>query len=78
VSILPCNGDPQALGVIVERYWELDALRDHVKACRACASVRRAFAAITGSQGGRAARGAAKRGMSRLLLRMAGSGGGES
>ena len=62
MSLLPCDLDLVALGVIEDgRYWDLDALREHVRECRRCTSVRRAFAAMTGSQGGTAGRGAAKR-----------------
>ncbi len=61
MSLLPCDLDPVALRVVVNRYWDLDALREHVSECRRCSSVRSAMAAMTGSQGGTAGHGAAKR-----------------
>ena len=61
MSILPCDLDPVALRVVVGRYWELDALREHVNGCRRCKSVFDAMTAMTGSQGGIAGRGASKR-----------------
>jgi len=61
MSILPCDSDPRSLGLIVEGYWELKALREHVKECRPCRSVLRAFAAATGAEGGMAGRGDSKR-----------------
>ena len=61
MSILPCDRDPGALRVVVDGYWDLDALREHVAGCRRCECVRRALAAMTGSQGGSAGRGASKR-----------------
>jgi hypothetical protein len=60
VSILPCNLDPVALGVVVDGYWDYDALGEHVNGCRRCKSVHSALAAMTGSRAGRAGRGAAK------------------
>ena len=31
MSLLPCDSDLVALGLLVDgRYWDLDALRDHV------------------------------------------------
>ena len=61
MSLLPCDGDLVALRVVVDRYWDLDGLRQHMQACRACTSVYRAMAKAMGAQGGRAGRGAAKR-----------------
>jgi hypothetical protein len=61
VSILPCDLDPTSLGVVVDGYWDLDGLREHVKVCDLCECVRDAMAAMTGSQGGKTGRGAAKR-----------------
>jgi hypothetical protein len=40
MSILPCDLDPIALRVVVGRFWDLAALREHVRACRACTSVQ--------------------------------------
>jgi len=60
MSLLPCDRDPKALRVVVDGYWDLEALRDHLKACRLCACVQGAMAAVTGSQGGAHGRGAAK------------------
>jgi hypothetical protein len=61
VSILPCNLNPVALRVVVDGYWNLGALRDHVGGCRWCTAVYRATAAAMGSKGGLAGRGSAKR-----------------
>ncbi len=61
MSLLPCDGDLETLRVVVDRYWDLDVLRQHMQACRACTSVYRAMAKAMGAQGGRAGRGAAKR-----------------
>ena len=61
MSILPCDLDPVAVGVHVDGYWDLDPLREHVAGCRRCENVRRALAAMTGSQGGSAGGGDAKR-----------------
>jgi hypothetical protein len=65
VSFLPCDRDPEALGVTRRAEnafrWNLPALREHVVACRTCRGVFRIFSIMTGSQGGAAGRGAAKR-----------------
>jgi hypothetical protein len=61
MSILPCDRDPRALRVVVDGFWDLDALREHLKACDICDCVRDALAAMTGSQGGSAGRGVSKR-----------------
>lgn len=61
MSILPCDRDPVALGVVVGRYWEPEVLTEHLQDCPCCKSVFRAFTALTGSQGGKAGRGASKR-----------------
>ena len=65
MSWLPCNGNPEALGVVVNGYLDLAGLRHHMLECRPCASVykamARAMAKATGAQGGRAGRGAKKR-----------------
>lgn len=61
MSLLPCDRNLAALGVVSGRYWDLEALGHHVRACQRCAAVYRAMASAMGSQGGRAGRGAAKR-----------------
>ena len=66
MSLLPCDGNLVALGVVKGRFWNLGALRKHMLDCQPCASVYRAMAAAMGArgmgaQGGRAGRGAAKR-----------------
>ena len=61
MSLLACDRDPNALGVVVDGYWELEALVEHVKACELCDCLQNAMAAATGSRGGSAGRGAAKR-----------------
>ena len=61
MSLLPCDRDPVALGVVVGRFWNYDTLREHVRGCRLCECVRSALAAAAGAQGGTAGRGAAKR-----------------
>jgi hypothetical protein len=61
MTLLPCDLDPIQLRVVVNGYWDLEALREHVSACRRCASLGAAMAAMTGSQGGATGRGAAKR-----------------
>jgi hypothetical protein len=65
MSILPCHGDLVALGLVEEedghRYWRMDQLRGHVARCSACSCLLDVFSAMTGAQGGRAGRGAAKR-----------------
>ena len=61
MSLLACDRDPVALGVVVDSYWNLEALFEHVKACELCECVHDALAAMTGSQGGAAGRGASKR-----------------
>ena len=65
MSLLPCDGDLVALGVVSGRFWDVEALGEHMQACRACTSVYRAMAKAmakaTGARGGRAVRGAAKR-----------------
>jgi hypothetical protein len=61
MSLLPCDGNLEALGVVVGRYWDLEALGAHLDECRPCAAVYGAMAAAMGSRGGSAGRGAAKR-----------------
>jgi hypothetical protein len=67
MSLLPCDVDPVAIGVVVvvansgRHVWDLDGLRAHVSECPRCACLRRAFATMTGSQGGTAGRGRSKR-----------------
>jgi hypothetical protein len=61
MSLLPCDRDPVALGVVVSGFWDYEALREHVRGCRLCECVRRALAGATGAQGGANGRGAAKR-----------------
>ncbi len=62
MSLLPCDRDPVALRVVADDgFWDIDALRDHVKACELCECVHDAMAAMTGSRGGAAGRGASKR-----------------
>ena len=65
MSLLACDRDPVALGVVVadsgRRVWDLEALGAHVRACRACESLQQALAAIAASRAGRAGRGAVKR-----------------
>jgi hypothetical protein len=61
MSLLPCDLDPLALGIVVDGRWSLEALRDHVQTCRDCTLIRWSFAAITGGAGGRAGRGPLKR-----------------
>jgi hypothetical protein len=65
MSLLACDRDPVALGVVVtdsgRRVWDLEALEAHVRECRACGSLHSALAAITASRAGRAGRGATKR-----------------
>jgi len=62
MSLLPCHGDLGALGLLEDgRYWDLDALREHVRGCRHCTAIRDVFAAVTGAVGGANGRGTAKR-----------------
>ena len=62
MSLLPCNRDPVALRVVDdEGFWNIGALREHVKGCELCECVHDAFTAMTGSRGGAAGRGASKR-----------------
>ncbi len=62
MSLLPCDRDPVALRVVDDDgYWDVDALREHVKGCDLCECVHDAFTAMTGSKGGAAGRGASKR-----------------
>lgn len=61
MSLLPCDGDLVALGVVVDGYLDRDGLGKHMSACRPCASVYRAMAKAMGARGGAAGRGAAKR-----------------
>ena len=62
MTLLPCDSDLVALGVLEDgRHWDLGTLREHVRDCRRCTAIRRAFAAMTGAAGGRAGRGASKR-----------------
>jgi hypothetical protein len=61
MSLLACDRDPRVVGVVVDGYWELEALSEHVKTCALCACVQSAMAAAMGSRGGSAGRGAAKR-----------------
>ena len=61
MGLLPCDGNLGALGVVVGRYWDYAALREHMQACRLCGCMWAAMAAATGSQGGANGRGAAKR-----------------
>lgn len=62
MSLLPCNGDLTGLGLLEEgRFWDLDALREHIQACSECACVWDAMAAAFGAAGGAAGRGSAKR-----------------
>lgn len=65
---LPCGQDRIALGIVRNvspehpgGFWDLAALRQHAPACPWCSTFLRAMAIITGSEGGRAGRGAAKR-----------------
>jgi hypothetical protein len=72
MSLLPCDGNLAALGVVAGGYWDLEALRAHLDECRPCAAVYRAMAAAMGSRGGQAGRGAAKRrGSSEYYRRLA-------
>jgi hypothetical protein len=50
--MLPCCFDPVAIGVMVDGYWALDALSEHVRGCRRCDWVRDLMAAMAGSRGG--------------------------
>ena len=61
MSLLPCDGDLVALGVVAGRFWDLAALGEHMQACRPCGLVYTVMATAMGAQGGRAGRGAAKR-----------------
>ena len=61
MTLLACDRNLVELGVVVDGYWDLEALRQHMLDCRPCASLYDAMASAMGSQGGRAARGAAKR-----------------
>ena len=62
MSLLPCDRDPVALRVVDDDgYWDLEVLFEHVKACELCECVYDALAAMTGSRGGSAGRGASKR-----------------
>jgi hypothetical protein len=61
VTNLPCGFDPITLRVIVDDVWDLDALEEHVRGCPACSLIHWAMAVMTGSNGGRAGRGASKR-----------------
>ena len=62
MSLLPCDGDLRALGVLDEDgYWDMDALREHVQTCESCECIRDAFASVTYSMAGRAGKGKAKR-----------------
>ncbi len=72
MSLLPCDLDPAALRVVVDGYWDLDALGEHVNGCRRCSSVRSAMAATTGSQGGKAGGPAKRRGGSDYYRALAG------
>ena len=61
MSLLPCDRDPVEAHVVVDGFWDLDALREHLKACELCECVHDALAAMTGSKGGAAGHGASKR-----------------
>ncbi len=61
MSLLACEGDPEALRVVVGGFWDLDALREHVRGCRLCECVRSAMASAASAQAGASGRGAAKR-----------------
>ena len=60
-SILPCNLDLVALGVIVGDCWDLDELYAHINGCGPCKSVYEIMTALTCSRAGRTGRGAKKR-----------------
>ena len=61
MSLLPCRGDLATLGVVEGRYWNLEGLEAHLRACQTCASVYDAMASAMGSHGGTAGRGEKKR-----------------
>jgi hypothetical protein len=61
MSLLPCDGEFAALGVLAHGYLSFEGLRKHLELCRCCMSVYKAMAKAMGSLGGRAVRGAAKR-----------------
>jgi len=63
-SVLPCRSDLVALRLLKDkdghRYWRMDQLRAHVAGCPSCSYLLDVFSAMTGAQGGKAGRGAAK------------------
>jgi hypothetical protein len=61
LSLLPCDGNLEALGVVSGRFWNLEALAEHMSKCPRCDLVYRALASAVGGRGGRAGKGVAKR-----------------
>jgi len=45
LSLLACDRDPGDLGVVVDGYWDIEALSDHLSECRACRCLQDAIAA---------------------------------
>ena len=52
MSLLPCDGNLTALGVLVDGYLDREGLRMHLEGCRSCMSVYRSMAKAMGSLGG--------------------------
>ena len=57
MSLLPCDRDPVEAHVVVDGFWDLDALREHLKACELCECVHDALAAMTARRAVRPAAG---------------------